>query len=494
MESNKKNELNMNEAKTSRHEKQQEKNDEGEKKQSDSKLSTTFFDILLSIYKEVFSKTNKNKFQNDDDSNTICNSQPYEKLFIEIQQSESLKVMSPEIVRNNKLFNDAILKDLKFVFMNYQPVIISPSPKNRLRYLLCFLLRNELNEKSSFLPTNTIKELAIYILTSFTEDSHYNDEFFVRLIVFVFHFSTPNYLDKLKEEFEESIENGIKLINSLYIRVLQKSLNELFNQYNSMKSENALNELPNINYYLKQVNKYLGSMLLTDYSEIEKIDKYLREHSILQDDTKYKEFIQFNTSQSCEKYIVSIICGEIEQVYSISQMMNTYLEKISYYYEINAILKDTTFQQLIYDVFSSSIIRNYYQIKPIPKPKENETEEEKNQRLEEEEKQNRVMNSKIVEAYDSLVQLLGDPIQRKLFFQETFCVLNLPHTFKGLTTRYLLIGLNYCGVIVDENKLWLQNSDNKQDSELVQSIPRDKRTMSIESNELLLIKVNTFIY
>ena len=72
---------------------------------------------------------------------------------------------------------------------------------------------------------------------------------------------------------------------------------------------------------------------------------------------------------------------------------------------------------------SSKIIQNYYTIK--------------------EEKEDR-----IIKGYKDLLLILSDKTTRNSFFKNTFYLINLPKSMKGLTSRYLIIAINYKNIIL----------------------------------------------
>ena len=198
---------------------------------------------------------------------------------------------------------------------------------------------------------------------------------------------------------------------------------------------------------------------------------------------KIDELVKFLSEKTCLQLIQSIILSE--DSFSLDDIKK-YNGKKSMYYEIDAILQDMSFQQFVYDILSSKIIRNYYKF--IPKTEsELKTKEDK----EKEEERKRIMNEIIVQSYNDLLNEIEDKERRAKFFKQTFCLMNLPHNLRGATNRYLYIALNYTDIQINQGHFVILVDEDDKDYPLINKIPKEKRTMANNNDEILLIRVIT---
>ena len=196
---------------------------------------------------------------------------------------------------------------------------------------------------------------------------------------------------------------------------------------------------------------------------------------------KIDELVKFLSEKTCLQLIQSIIISE--DSFSLDDIKK-YNGKKSMYYEIDAILQDMSFQQFVYDILSSKIIKNYYTF--IPKEEsELKTKEDK----EKEEDRKRIMNEIIVQSYNDLLNEIEDKERRAKFFKQTFCLMNLPHNLRGATNRYLYIALNYSDIQIKQRHFVILVDEDDEDYPLINKIPKEKRTMANNNDEILLIRV-----
>ena len=111
--------------------------------------------------------------------------------------------------------------------------------------------------------------------------------------------------------------------------------------------------------------------------------------------------------------VITIIGAILEkEYYSIKEQ---YYSFKSFYYEIKTILEEPSFQENIYKIMTSAIIKKLF----------NDTR-----------------------GYEELTKILENKTKRSEFFKKTFTVMNIPTNSKGYTNRYLQIVLNYSGITI----------------------------------------------
>ena len=219
-------------------------------------------------------------------------------------------------------------------------------------------------------------------------------------------------------------------------------------------------ELTKVSNYITQMDLMKGQLNRYDRKTISSIYNYImtQDHITI----KYKclvvidKFKDFHENKTSLRLVTLFLSGITNVPYGDFVRLN-YDE--SFYYELNAILNDDTFQEMVYNIFSSKIINHFYQLKEQ-------------------------LNN-----YKNLLLLLSDKAKRNSFFKNTFYLINLPKDIKSLTNRYLMIGINYTGITVAENKLSTFPLQEKYQS-LMNSIPKSKRALQYDENAesiLLLI-------
>lgn len=232
-----------------------------------------------------------------------------------------------------------------------------------------------------------------------------------------------------------------------------------------------------------------------DSEELIKIDKYITEMKLLEenysiyDNEKYtsiqnyiitqkyinfdyesletlKIFRDFHEDKTPLRTMSLILTGITNKQYQY--ILGLQNEK-SYYYELNSILNDDSFQEMIYDVMSSKIVSNYYTIK--------EQKEEDNY--------SQIINEHIIKGYKELLVILKE----KSFFEDTVCLINLPKNMKCITTRYLIIAINYTHITIDKLQLKCLPIQEQYKS-IIQLIPNKLRAFKDDNSESNVIKVN----
>ena len=84
---------------------------------------------------------------------------------------------------------------------------------------------------------------------------------------------------------------------------------------------------------------------------------------------------------------------------------------------------------------------------------------------------------RIIKGYKDLLLILSDKTTRNSFFKNTFYLINLPKSMKGLTIRYLIIAINYTGITIGEEKLSGFPLQERYQY-LINSIPKNRRALT----------------
>ena len=147
--------------------------------------------------------------------------------------------------------------------------------------------------------------------------------------------------------------------------------------------------------------------------------------------------------------------------------------------QIQSILKQSSFREKVYDVFSSKVIQDYKQIQQLYM-----ITNSKNKII--------IMSEEIIEEYNKFCDELKNTSFRNNFFEKNICVGRLSKSIKAFTTRYLQIVINYSGIEknIPSNNLSLTKNDfSKEDLALINKDKKDSVLNEDDISELISIQV-----
>ena len=337
----------------------------------------------------------------------------------DIEDIEYFSVVAPEIFENDDKFSSYILKEQKYIFLHYKEDFLKNSQKNNLIYLLCFLLKEIINSKEFHLPTQNIKNMIIIIISSIVKDDYEQDDYLIRCCLSLADFCTmPEINKKIELAFQSQI-NKSRTLNAIFfeekIKEMLSLLLEICNE-DTIRYNTQINE---VNNYLNKINQSKSQLtlelLLDIYVYIDNFSctRKMQKRIITQMNKNNLDDILIFEKPNLFTSVITIIGAILEkEYYSIKEK---YYSFKSFYYEIKTILEEPSFQENIYKIMTSAIIKKLF----------NDTR-----------------------GYEELTKILENKTKRSEFFKKTFTVMNIPTNSKGYTNRYLQIVLNYSGITI----------------------------------------------
>ena len=371
-------------------------------------------------------------------------------------------------------FEDSIMKELKYLLSHNQSDFALHTDRNNVIYILSRVLNSLINAYPNLIPQKEINHIYIIITSAImggrSEHLHTLISFLFQLCDFypiqTLEVLRQTFYSVIEEERKEEIEKA-----SLSIKYYLLALKSVF-------AENMNNDL------LEQTDKYIN--LLKTMSIINKesviqqcVDFYESKKHILPNDmiTSYSYiFINGNS----HKQIILLLRHYIQFTETAIQMY--YQPVKTRYTQIINILKQKSFRENVYKIFSSKIVKEYYCIS---------TQKENNPQL-------NVMTKKTIDSYEKFCRELSNEEFRNHFFDEHIYVMRLETSIKGFTNRYLQMSINYSGI----DKIVYKKNDSTTSEKPIIITEEDKEILNImkqstiivdDNREIMFIQVIIFI-
>ena len=253
------------------------------------------------------------------------------------------------------------------------------------------------------------------------------------------------------EQYKEAVEH----LNKMY----------LWNELEDKSKEQLIDDTIS---FIRECKKKLKAKL--------NIQKYISLFDLFPFDGSYIENLQFiiKNIKECDWEELSFYST------SFSELFN----------QIQSILKQSSFREKVYDVFSSKVIQGYYQLKDEYKQIQQlyMITNSKNKNI----SQVNIMSEEIIKEYKKFCDELKNSSYRNNFFEKNICVGRLSKSIKAFTTRYLQIVINYSGIEKDmpSNNLSLTKKEfSKDDLALINKDKEDSVLNKNDISELISIQV-----
>lgn len=442
---------------------------------NNSTSNKSFLALLLEIFDITFSSSQEsNKTLPEQKRKALENI-----ISIETKNVATRPFLSIQNISSPTLnFSTSIKEDLKFLLIKYPSEFLIQNERNFLIRLLCQII-NSIHEESIELKLlNVIYATITSALFSFTEKTKQI------LISFIYQLTQLNS-EKVQNVFTDKIYSDIikeekdTLINEVYHKLMSilKKLKMFFEKSNKIELQKETQNHLHMMYSLNETNQEatkekaivevvrfinINSYIIKDHVEI--IQKYIDAFKLLPFDNTSQENLGFLL-----KHIANISYSDIVFYSQSCLVMREQIMKI---------LSQNSFRTNVAEVFTSTIIQDYYQLK-----NENKEIQEKNT----------IMSEGIIKEYYEFSNKLKEETFRNNFFEKNICVGRIAKSLKAFTTRYLQILINYSGIEKNEYSGALSEikKENFSQEELAM-IDKDKDDCILDDEdkqELIFLKV-----
>lgn len=453
-----------------------------------SKPDKSILQLLLKIFEITFSSSSENESTISTDAkqkalNTLIDS--------EMKNVETKKFLSIQNISAEDFdFHKSIKEDLKYLLVNFKSEFLFLNIRNNLIRLLCQIIESIKEEN---IEPKMLNVLYVIITSALFNDTEKQRQ---TLISFIFQlttmcpqeannvFNSKIYLKMIKEEKENTM-------NETY-DIVMKLLKEVKNYFEDEENEDLLNETVN------HLNE------LYSWNNIDDDDK---KHKLIyevvsfikfscKDNLKGKLnismyidiFYLFPFKNNCTARLKFIIKNINQGNCSDFEFYDIPFSKI--HYQVQSILMQPSFREKVYLIFSSKIIRDYYQLKEeyLKIQRDNMITNSKNECI----SQVNIMSEVIINEYNKFCVNLNDSTFRDNFFNNTICVGRIAKSLKAFTTRYLQIVINYSGIDKDNLPKNLTADVKSFSQEDLAIINKDKEIRDIKKEdiqELIYIQV-----
>lgn len=435
---------------------------------------TTFLDILLDIFELTISSSTLD----------VIKAQIQKNLNEQLKDCENIPFLSikdPSVFidnNDNETFEDSILKDLKYLLIHSKEEFALQTDRNKVIYLLCKVLKSLILLDSNLIEQKVLNNIYI-IITSAIFGGRSKHQY--TLISFLFQlcdFYPEQTLEILNKIFSSEIEKEKKEEINKASFTINFSLNALKKVFTVKKNQKLIDE----------TNKYINLLSTSNENNKESIIEqcvkfYESEKNIPKQMTTSYFFISINND--CHKMMILLLRHYVQfsdkliQLYYYQPVEERYLEIIN-------ILKQKSFRENVYNIFSSKIIKDYYCIDESNKEsigEKNNTKQPLN-----------VVTKQIIDAYSAFCEKLGKEEFRNAFFDKQICVMRLEPSIKGFTNRYLQIAINYSGIDKTDDKKCVIDIDKPSEDDIqLLNIIKEKAIIYDDREELMFIQVIIFI-
>ena len=407
---------------------------------NNSKSDISFLHHLLKIFEITFSSSSENE-STDAKQKALSTLIDSEMKDIEIKKFLSIQNISDE----NFDFSKSIKEDLKYLLINFRSEFLFLNIRNNLIRLLCQIIESIKEENIEPKLLNVIYVLITSAIFNDTEKQRQTLISFIFMLTTMYPkeannvFNSKIYSEIIKEEKEKTINETYDIVMKLLKQAKNcfeeeedlfnqtvKHLSQLYSWNNIEDGEKKHNLIYEVVSFIKLSCKdnLKGKLNINMYTDI---------------------FYLFPFKNNCTarlKFIIKNInqgnCSDFE-FYDIpfSELHN----------QIQSILAQPSFRQKVYEIFSSKIIKDYYQLKEeyLKVQKDNIITNSKNESI----SQVNIMSDVIINEYNKFCVNLSDSTIRDNFFNNTICVGRIAKSLKAFTTRYLQIVINYSGIDKD---------------------------------------------
>ena len=459
---------------------------------NNSTSNKSFLALLLEIFDITFSSSQEsNKTLPEQKRKALENI-----ISIETKNVATRPFLSIQNISSPTLnFSTSIKEDLKFLLIKYPSEFLIQNERNFLIRLLCQIINSIHKESIELKLLNVIYATITSALFSFTEKTKQI------LISFIYQLTQLNS-EKVQNVFTDKIysdmikEEKDTLINEVYHKLMSilKKLKMFFEKSNKIElqkeTQSHLNVMYSLNGIQDETNQEtkkekaivevirfinINSYIIKDHVEI--IQKYIDAFKLLPFDNTSQENLGFVL-----KHIANISYSDIV-FYSQSCLV---MSK-----QIMTILSQNSFRINVSEVFASTIIQDYYQLR-------NEYKEiqERNTIINSKDEvisNVNIMSEGIIKEYYKFSNKLKNETFRNDFFEKNICVGRIAKSLKAFTTRYLQILINYSGIEKNEYSGDLSKIKKEDFSqEELAMIDKDKNDCILDDEdkqELIFLKV-----
>ena len=438
------------------------------------KSGKTFLNLMMEIFHITFSSESTNNKLSYDNSiqslERIINS--------ELKDVKTTNCLYIQNISDTQLdFSQAIKAELKYLLINFKTSFLLHNKRNYLIYLICQIIESINEEK---IESKLFNVRYIVITSALFSDSEEKQK---TILSFIFQltvlypkeaksvFIKETYLKMIKEKKEKTVISTYEILLKLV-----KEVKNIFESQERTKQYKEAVEHLNKMYLWNELEDKSKEQLIDDtisfIRECKKklkaklnIQKYISLFDLFPFDGSYIENLQFiiKNIKECDWEELSFYST------SFSELLN----------QIQSILKQSSFREKVYDVFSSKVIQDYKQIQQLYM-----ITNSKNKII--------IMSEEIIEEYNKFCDELKNTSFRNNFFEKNICVGRLSKSIKAFTTRYLQIVINYSGIEknIPSNNLSLTKNDfSKEDLALINKDKKDSVLNEDDISELISIQV-----
>ena len=295
-------------------------------------------------------------------------------------------------------------------------------------------------------------------------------------------FINETYLKLIKEEKEKTINSTYEILLKLVIEVKNtfesqemteqykeavEHLNKMY-LWNELEDKNREQLIDDTISFIRECKKKLKEQL--------NIQKYISIFDLFPFDGSYIENLKFiiKNIKECDWEELAFYSTRFSELFN----------------QIQSILKQPSFREKVYDIFSSKVIQDYYQLKDEYKQIQQlyMITNPNNKNI----SQVNIMSEEIIKEYHKFCDELKNSAYRNNFFEKNICVGRLSKRIKAFTTRYLQIVINYSGIEKDmpSNNLSLTKKEfSKDDLALINKDKEDSVLNKNDISELISIQV-----